>query len=289
MTPVEHRYADLGQVTLHYTVAGAGDPVVLLHGWPQTWFCWRKVIPLLAERYLVVAPDLRGLGDSSRPSTGYDAQTLGDDIHRLMVGELGLDTFFLVGHDWGGVTAHSLAANHPDSVAALAILDVTIPGSGATDISQGGRRWHHALHRTPDLPELLIAGREDVYLSWFFETFGHRAGVIDEEEQQEYVRTYSDPEALRAGFELYRATPENIKATQALAARGPLRMPVLAVGAADGWGRGMEVADSLRPLVDDLQGVVIENSGHWLAEEQPALLAQHLLDFFARLPPMELR
>jgi pimeloyl-ACP methyl ester carboxylesterase len=190
----------------------------------------------------------------------------------------------LVGHDWGGVAAHSLAANHPDSVAALAVLDVTIPGSDATDFSQGGRRWHHGLHRTPDLPEALITGREDVYLKWFFENFGHRADVIDTDEQKEYVRTYSDPDALRAGFELYRATPKNIAATQALAARGPLRMPVLAMGGDGGWGRGPEVADSLRPLADDVQGVVIEHAGHWLAEEQPVLVAEHLLEFFARVP-----
>lgn len=101
MAQLEHRYADLGDVRLHYVTAGSGDPVVLLHGWPQTWFCWRNVIPLLAERFRVVAPDLRGLGDSSRPSSGYDKRTVAEDIHRLTRDELGLDQFFLVGHDWG--------------------------------------------------------------------------------------------------------------------------------------------------------------------------------------------
>ena len=287
MSHLEHRRAEIGEVSLHYTVAGTGDPVVLLHGWPQTWFCWRKVIPLLMERYQVVAPDLRGLGDSSRPSSGYDAQTLSEDIHRLMSGKLGLGRYFVVGHDWGGVVAYSLAASHPESVAALAVVDVTIPGSGATDISQGGRRWHHGLHRTATLPEALITGREDVYLRWFFETFGHKPGVISDDEIGEYLRTYSDPEALRAGFELYRATPKNIADTKAHSAAGLLGMPVLAVGGADGWGRGKEVADSLRSLAHNVHGVVIQGAGHWVAEEQPAALAEHLVDFFASTPLIE--
>jgi pimeloyl-ACP methyl ester carboxylesterase len=148
MTPMKSRHADLGDVRLHYVTAGSGPPVVLLHGWPQTWFCWRGVIPLLAEHHTVIAPDLRGLGDSSRPTSGYDKRTLAGDVRRLVVDELGFAGFHRVGHDWGGVTAYSLAAHFPEAVETLAVLDVTIPGSAGVDISQGGRRWHHAFHRT---------------------------------------------------------------------------------------------------------------------------------------------
>jgi pimeloyl-ACP methyl ester carboxylesterase len=284
MTQVQHRYADLGEVRLHYVTAGSGDPVVLLHGWPQTWYCWRKVIPLLAERHLVVTPDLRGLGDSSRPSSGYDKRTVSDDVHRLMRDELGIDRFYLAGHDWGGVTAYSLAAHHPEAVAALAVVDVTIPGTGGTDISQGGRRWHHGFHRTLDLPEALVAGREDIYLRWFYRNYGHRPDVISDEDIREYLRTYTQPDALRAGFEFYRATPQDVADNAAVAHKGALPMPVLAVGGASGWGRGSEVAESLRQFADQIEEVVIDEAGHWVPEEQPLVLADHLTAFFAKSP-----
>ncbi len=130
MTAITHHDADLGDVMLHYIMAGKGEPVVLLHGIPQTSHEWRDVIPYLAQHYRVIAPDLRGLGDSSRPATGYDKKTMADDVWRLLK-QLKIDRFHLVGHDWGGPTAFSLAAHHPEAVSRLAILDVVIPGDGA--------------------------------------------------------------------------------------------------------------------------------------------------------------
>ena len=153
----EHHYAEVGEVMLHYVTLGSGPPVVLLHGWPQTWYEWRLVMPRLAERFTVIAPDLRGLGDSSRPLTGYDKRTVANDVWRLVTETLGHRTFHLVGHDWGGPTAYALAATHPEAVTKLAIVDVVIPGDGG-DFSQGGRRWHHQFHITPDLPEALRGG-----------------------------------------------------------------------------------------------------------------------------------
>ena len=110
---LSHHYADLGDVQLHYVTAGAGFPVVLLHGWPQSWYAWRHVLPALATKYRVIAPDLRGLGDSSRPLEGYDKKTIAHDIWRLLHDHLGLTQFMLVGHDWGDPTAYALSAAHP--------------------------------------------------------------------------------------------------------------------------------------------------------------------------------
>ena len=180
---VEHHIADLGDIALHYVLSGpqgaSTAPVVLLHGWPETWYEWRHVIPALARERQVVAPDLRGLGDSSRPLDGYDKRTVAEDVWRLVGGLLGFTRFHLVGHDWGGPVAFALASAHPDAVATLAILDVVIPGDGG-DFSQGGRRWHHAFHMTPDLPEGLVAGRERLYLSWFYRHFSWRPDAIPE-------------------------------------------------------------------------------------------------------------
>jgi len=276
-----HHHADLGDVRLHYVTAGEGFPVVLLHGWPQTWYEWRHIMPELARHYRVIAPDLRGLGDSSRPAAGYDKKTVGNDIWRLVHDHLGIAAFHLVGHDWGGPTAYAVAAAHPDAVRKLAILDVSIPGDGTPNISQGGRRWHHAFHQTLDLPEALVAGREDIYFGWFYRNYGHHPNVIPEADIAEYLRTYRQIGALRAGFAYYRNIPQDIADNAAVAARFKLPMPVLALGGANAWGRGMEVVESLRRMAVDVRGGIIENCGHWMPEEQPEELLRRLLPFLA--------
>ncbi len=162
----------------------------------------------------------------------------------------------------------------------LAILDVVIPGDGG-DFSQGGRRWHHAFHLTPDLPEALIAGRERIYLSWFYRTFGARPDAIGEDDVDEYLRTYAQPGAMRAGLAYYRALPQDAADNREIVARFKLPMPVLAVGGAGGRGRGAEPAESLRRVATDVRGEIVPDCGHWIPEEQPAHLARLLREFFA--------
>lgn len=280
----EHDHARLGDVTLHYVSAGAGDPVVLLHGWPSTWYEWRHVMPLLATRHRVIAPDLRGLGDSSRPDAGYDKKTIAADLWQLLAGTLALSRWHLVGHDWGGPVAFALAAAHEEAIRTLAIVDVTVPGIGP-DISQGGKRWHHAFHMTPDLPETLIAGRERDYLTWFYRAFSWRQEAFNDAAIAEYLRTYREPAALHAGFEYYRNIPQDIADNRSLLASGRrLKLPVLAVGGdrAEARGRGSEPEQSLREIADDVSGVVVADCGHFVPEEAPEELAARLLDHFAR-------
>ena len=275
---ISHAYADLGDVLLHYVTAGSGPPVVLLHGWPQTWYEWRHLVPPLAARYTVVMPDLRGLGDSSRPAGGYDKQTIANDVWRLMREHLRYQRFFVVGHDWGGPTAYALAAAHPDAVRRLVILDVVIPGDGG-DFSQSGRRWHHAFHMTPDLPEALVHGRERLYISWFYRSFGYRPDAIGERDIDEYARTYTQPGAMRAGFAYYRALPQDASDNAAIISRYKLTMPVLAIGGANARGRGPEVGDSLKRVAKDVRAEIFSECGHWIPEEQPERLASALLAF----------
>jgi len=273
---LEHQTLHLSRVALHVVSAGSGDPVVLLHGWPETWHEWRKLIPLLADRYRIVAPDLPGLGDSSRPPT-YDKKSIGKDL-REMCEQLGLGRFHLVGHDWGGPCAFALACAAPQSVRTLAMLDVTIPGIGP-DISQGGRRWHHAFHMTPELPETLTAGREREYLGWFYREFCWQRGAIGAADVEEYVRCYSRPGAMRSGFEYYRALPQDKADNQALAASGfRLAMPVLALGGArtEARGRAEEPLESLRAIASNVRGGAIAECGHFIPEEQPEILARDL-------------
>lgn len=282
---LNHGYADLGEVLLHYVIAGSGPPVVLLHGWPMTWWSWRHVIPQLARNYTVIAPDLRGLGDSSRPMTGYDKKTVSEDVWRLVREKLGYEYFHLVGHDWGGPTAFALAAAHREAVRRLVIIDVVIPGDGG-DFSQGGRRWHHQFHVTPDLPEALTQGREDIYLGWFYRTFAFRLDAVGPADIAEYLRTYRQPGAMRAGFGYYRALETDAADNTAeISSRGPLKMPVLAIGGAVGYpharGRGAEAEQSLRRVATDVRGLVIPDCGHQVPEEQPGALVTALEAFFA--------
>ena len=278
---LKHHYAELEEVRMHYVTAGDGEPVVLLHGWPQTWYEWLPVMHLMADRYSLIAPDLRGLGATSRPSAGYDKNTIANDVWQLLKHTLGLNKFALVGHDWGGPVAFALAAAHPDTVTHLAVVDVAIPGDGGANISQGGRRWHHAFHQTSGLPEALISGREDIYLGWFYENYGATKNAISDTVVAEYLRAYREPGALHAGFEYYRNIPTDIANNEAILAKGLLPMPVLALGGAEGWGRGEEVLESCRRVATNVRGGVIANAGHWVPEEQPEVLVAELIDFFS--------
>lgn len=282
MATLRHDYAKLSDVTLHYVTTGAGEPLVLLHGWPQTWFMWRKVIPLLAEKYLVIAPDMRGLGDSSRPADGYDKKTVAADIRELVHGHLGLDEIFLVGHDWGGPVAFAHAAAEPDRVRKLVLLDVPIPGDGTDVFSHD--RWHHGFHWITDVPETLTQGRERAYLEHFYRNWGARPDAIEEDAIAEYVRAYAQPGAMRAGFNYYRASHRDVIDNQAiLASQGKLGMPVLSIAGTGGRGRGAAVVlDSARRMAEDVSGGEITNAGHWLAEEQPEEVSRQIMTFLER-------
>ena len=280
---IQHQSLRLARVTLHLVTAGSGEPVVLLHGWPQTWHEWRKLIPLLAGCYRLIVPDLPGLGDSSRPADGYHKKSIAADLSE-MCERLDLGRFHLVGHDWGGPSAFALACALPERVRTLAVLDVTIPGIGP-DISQGGRRWHHAFHMTPELPEGLVQGREREYLGWFYREFCWQRGAIAQADVDEYLRCYSQPGAMRAGFEYYRALPQDRDDNKRLLDSGfRLPMPVLALGGArtEARGRADEPLESLRAIASNVSGGAIPECGHFIPEEQPEALAERLLEHFRR-------
>jgi pimeloyl-ACP methyl ester carboxylesterase len=269
-----HHTASVNGIQLHYVIGGQGDPVVLLHGWPQTWYEWRHVMPALAKNYTVIAPDLRGLGDSSKPTTGYDGKTVAEDIHQL-VAQLGFKDSFLVGHDLGALVAFSYAAAHPSEVRRLVILDVPITGFGPALNST--RLWHIPFHMVQDIPETLVEGKEREYLTWFYSNYSYNPAAITKEDIDEYVSHYSAPGGMRAGFEYYRAFPidaEQIKEYSKV----KLPMPVLALGGENSFGTA--ALDSMRLLATDVRGGVVPDSGHWIAEEQPEFLIEQLVNFF---------
>jgi pimeloyl-ACP methyl ester carboxylesterase len=181
-----HYKTTVNGILMHYVMGGKGDPVVLLHGWPQTWYEWRNIIPqLIANNYTVIAPDMRGLGDSEKTQTGYDTKTLAEDIYQL-VKKLGFSKINLVAHDWGGPVAYSYAAEHPKDVRKMIILDTLLPGFGfeeAGDFSPNGI-WHFSFHAVRDLPEKLIEGKEDLYLNWFYDWTYNQSAITPEDREE---------------------------------------------------------------------------------------------------------
>ena len=270
---------DVNGVRYHYLLAmGHGTPVVLLHGWGSTSFMWRFVMPqLIARGYTVLAPDLRGLGDTAKPATGYEKANIAEDIHAL-VAQLNLGPEVnVVGHDMGGMVAYAYAAQHPDEVRSVAILDVPLPGIEPWDqIVQMPRTWHFRFYAVQDLPEMLIAGRELTYLKWFHNSEAVNSRAFTNEVEETYAREYAMPGALRAGFEYYRAFPADARQNQAFA-QHKLTMPVLGIGGAGSLGP--IVGEELRHVALDVQSVQIDSAGHWVAEEQPEAVSEALLKF----------
>jgi pimeloyl-ACP methyl ester carboxylesterase len=278
---LEHHTRLIGDARLHYVVAGSGPVVVLLHGWPQTWASWRRVIPPLAERFTVIAPDMRGLGLSSHPDSGYDMATVASDI-RGLVTELGHDEIFLAGHDWGAAAAYAYTAEHRESVKRLAIFEMVLPGfdlmEGAMAPQPGGQfLWHMGWQSVPDIPEALINGREDIFLRWFFQFYAYDPSAVGPQETAEYVSAMTQIGALRAGLEYYKAYFKTAEQNR-VHREHKLEMPVMA------WGGeaclGPLTQQCMELAAEDVRGGVIERCGHWIGEERPEFVAEQLLEFF---------
>jgi microsomal epoxide hydrolase len=279
----EHRFATVGGVRLHFVSGGKadGDVVVLLAGFPESWFAWRKVMPLLANTFKVIAPDLPGQGDSDRPAAGYDTKTLATTVHGLLE-QLGTKRYFLAGHDVGAWVAYPYAALFGDEVLGLALLDagipgVTLPDALPTDPERAWRTWHFAFHAIPDLPELLITGREREYLNWFLRRKAANPEAFSEADVDEYLRVFKKAGGLRAGLTYYREASLSAQQNRELSTTGKLSPPVLALGGDQGW---VDMVSPLRPLAEDVEGGAITSCGHFLPEEQPTVVARELVTFF---------
>jgi len=275
-------YADVNGVRLHYIKAGRGIPVLLIHGIPETSYAWRHLIPLLEDQYLLIVPDLRGLGDSSRPYNGYDKKTMAADLFHLMHDHLDIKKFAVVGHDFGSPVAFRVAADNPESVTHLALLDVGVAGDRPPGAPGGiTAKWWHLFHQVPNLPEALVAGRERTYLEFTITAIADNP-VFTDADFTEYVRTYSQPGAFRATCEMYRAMGQDLLDNRALFDKGfKLPMPTLGLGGGGSNGRGNDVVESLRLVATQADGGTIPGSGHWIAEEKPRELAERLRAFFS--------
>lgn len=278
-----HRWVDGGGLRLHAVEGGrpTGPAVVLLAGFPQTWWAWRKVMPLLADRCRVIAIDLPGQGHSERPDIGYDTHTVAAHVYAA-VRSLGASAYWLAAHDIGAWVAFSLALKYESRLRGLALLDAGIPGitlpeTIPTDPERAWKTWHFAFHLVPGLPETLLTGRERDYVSWFLAAKSLSADTFDDAEIERYAASLAADGGLRASLAYYRHAAESARKNHESLARQRLTVPVL--GISGSHGSIPDMAASLRPWADRTTGVLVPDAGHFIPDEQPGAVAAALAAF----------
>ncbi|RAN79839.1 alpha/beta hydrolase [Bacillus sp. SRB_336] len=266
--------------TLHVRVGGSGPAVVLLHGYGETGDMWAPLAAELARNHRVIVPDLRGLGLSARPATGYDKKTQGEDVAGLL-DALKVEHVDVVAHDIGNMVGYAFVAEHRDRVRRFVLMDAPIPGIGPWDeILKSPMLWHFHFGG-PDM-ERLVAGRERIYLDRFWNDFSADPRRFTEADRRHYARLYASPGAMHAGFAQFAAFEQDAKDNQAFLAQGKLTMPLLAIGGEKSFGPTMAVV--MRATATNVTERVIPDAGHWLMEEQPKATIAAVRDFVDAAP-----
>jgi pimeloyl-ACP methyl ester carboxylesterase len=276
---ITHHLIEVNGTKLHYVAAGTtGSPILLVHGFPETWWTFRKLIPLLAASHRVFAVDLRGFGDSANEPAEYDSKTSAEDLH-LLIEQLNVGPVHLTGQDISGATVFRLATTHPKELLSFTAIEMGLPGFGLeklADITHGGA-WHIGVLAAPGIPEMLLVGREREFLGQFaFPAMSATPGAITDTDIDEFVRTYSRPNGWRGAIGLYKSMLQEGPEIKALADTHKLTVPVLAVGA----GGGPFTLDTMsRAAMTAVRSVSLDGVGHYAAMEAPDDLAKAILDF----------
>lgn len=275
MRGVHSRYADVIGTRLHYLIAGEGEPIVLLHGYAQNSHMWRPLIAQLKQTHTVIAPDLRGFGQSSKPEGGYDKKTMAQDIHAL-VHSLGYDRVKIAGHDIGLMVAYAYAAQYPAEVERIALMDAFLPGVGDwKNVWLMRDLWH--FHFYGETPLNLVHGRERVYLEHFWNDFAaDRKHSVSESDRRFYAAAYAQPGAMRAGFEVFKAFERDAE-DFAWFAGTKLRMPMLVLSGEKASGQFL--IEQARLVADNVEGVLVRGAGHWVIDEAPEQVIPRLVRF----------
>lgn len=280
-TSIIERDAQLDpQLRLHYLQAGQGDgtPILLLHGYTQTSQMWRPLMPRLAQGRVVIAPDLRGAGGSSKPDAVYDKKSLAQEVHAL-VRSLGHRKVRIVGHDIGLMVAYAYAAQYPDEVERIVLMDAFLPGVGDwTQVWLLRDLWHFHFHGM--VPEALVAGRERTYFEHFWNDFAaDPQRSLPEADRRNYAAAYAQPGGMRAGFAYFKAFEQDARDFAGFA-QTPLTMPMLVLAGEKASGQFLITQG--RAVAREVGGRVIPGAGHWLMEEAPETTMAALQDFLLR-------
>ncbi|MFO1311492.1 MAG: alpha/beta hydrolase [Burkholderiales bacterium] len=274
---VESRFAQANGLRMHYLVAGtSGSPVILLHGYAQNSHMWRPLMAELGKTHRVIAPDLRGFGDTAKPDSGYDKKTMAQDVHALAQ-TLGIGKAGIAGHDIGLMVAYAYAAQYPADVERIALLDAFIPGVGdTTNLFLLKDLWH--FHFYGPTPLALVKGRERIYFEHFWNDFAaNPAKSVSEADRRFYAQKYAQPGAMKAGMEVFRAFDQDARDNAAFS-RTKLTMPMLVLGGEKSGGDFLVAQGRL--VATNVEGVIITGSGHWLVDEAPSQVIPRLVAFF---------
>lgn len=266
---------EIDGVKLHYMIAGHGPAVVLLHGYAETSLMWKPIIPVLAERFTVIAPDLPGIGDSGIPGDGLDMKSAAIRMHSL-VRSLGIEKAEVVGHDIGLMVAYAYAAQFPAEVTKLVVMDAFLPGVGDWGtVYNNPSLWHFRFNGPT--PEALVQGRERIYFDYYWNEFAaDKTRSIPEADREAYTAAYSRPGRMRAGWAYFVSFPQAAKDFAQLS-QNKLTMPVLSIGGDKSLGEFL--GQQMKLVAPDLTVVVIKDAGHWLMEEQPQQTTEALVKF----------
>ncbi|MFJ1969058.1 alpha/beta fold hydrolase [Streptomyces sp. NPDC087903] len=279
----EHKTRVAG-IGLHYVIGGRGPTLLLLHGYPQTWYEWHGIMPALARHYTVIAPDLPGAGQSDAPPSGYDKKTMAAELHALLVSLGKGGDVRIVGHDIGTMVAYAYAAQYPATVKKLVLSEAPIPDLGIYTIpslnARGPGVWNFGFFNlTNGLPENMIRGREVAWTAGFIGGFEGVPGAVSPADIRVFAHYLRDPAHLKASLAWFRVFPQDIRDNEQFQ-KTLLPMPVLAIGGSGSLGRSQ--GDQVERYASDVTGVTIANSGHWIYEEHPEELTAMLLDFLGR-------
>jgi pimeloyl-ACP methyl ester carboxylesterase len=275
---VAEKSASVNGVRINYKIAGSGPAVVLLHGYTQTSHMWLPLIPKLSASRTVIAPDLRGIGGSERTAGGYDKKTMAKDIREL-VHHLGHKQVMVVGHDIGLMVAYAYAAQYPDEVSKVILMDAFLPGVGEwTTVWLLRDLWH--FHFYGETPLALVKGRERIYFEHFWNDFAaDRTKSIPERDRKLYAAAYARDDGMRAGFEVFKSFEQDAKDFAAFASR-KLEMPFLVLTGEK--ASGTFLIEQTKLVANDVTGVVVKGSGHWLMEEAPGQVIPAIVDFLRK-------
>ena len=271
----KHANATVNGVNIHYVIGGSGEPLVLIHGFGQNWYMWNRLLPELSKRFTVIAPDLRGVGESDKPQNGYDKKTMATDIHEL-VKKLGYEKINLAGHDIGLMVAYAYAAQYSNEVKRLALMDALLPGVEPVWSEVKASAWWFGFFGFPVAGEL-VAGKERLFLTNFWPQVGHVKDLFTPDETNEFVRAYSVNGATTGAFHWFGAFEQDAKDNKELM-KTKLKIPVLAMGG-EYFGAGFLV-DHCKLIAENVKGSNIEGSGHWIVQENTEQVQKDLLDFF---------
>jgi pimeloyl-ACP methyl ester carboxylesterase len=272
-------YAEVNGIRLHYVAGGQGEPLILLPGWPETWWEYHTIMPSLAARYRVIVVELRGMGGSDKPQSGYDKKTMASDIHEL-ARALSYDTVNIAGHDIGSMVAFSFAVNHPEATKKVALLDVTHPDQSYNQLRllpQPGAPiypWWFAFNQVRGLPEQLVSGRSRFLIDAIFDLLLVNKAAVSDLDRAIYAKAYSDPDAIRASNGWFQAFGQDI---EDLTSYGKVTVPMLGLADPSFFAFLQQV---LPAEGTDVRVVEVGNTGHFIVEEQPQAVTQALAEFF---------